>query len=157
MSERSAHHATFVIERTFDAAPSRVFRMFSDPAAKARWFSGPEEWVSHERAFDFRVGGEERSSGGPKGGTVHAFRCRYEDIVPDERIVYSYDMHLDADRISVSLTTIEFKPAGAGTRVIFTEQGVFLDGFDGAAGREQGSRWLLDKLGAALEHEPASA
>jgi uncharacterized protein YndB with AHSA1/START domain len=88
---------------------------------------------------------------GPPGGTVHAFDCRYHEIVPNERIVYSYDMHLDAKRISVSLTTVEFKPADAGTRLIFTEQVVFLDGYDDAGAREQGTRGLLDKLGAALE------
>jgi uncharacterized protein YndB with AHSA1/START domain len=151
MTERSAKHATFVIERTYNAAPARVFAAFADPAIKARWFSGPDEWEKGEREFDFRVGGRERSSGGPKGGTVHAFNCIYQDIVPDQRIIYSYDMHLDDRRISVSLATIEFKPAGVGTRLIFTEQGVFLDDYDDAGSREEGTRWLLGKLGEALE------
>jgi uncharacterized protein YndB with AHSA1/START domain len=150
MSERSTHHATFVIERVYDAAPARVFRAWADPAAKARWFAGPDEWVTTERGGDFRVGGSERLRSGPPGGAVHAFDCRYCDIVPDERIVYCYDMHLDARRISVSLTTVEFKPAGAGTRLTFTEQAVFLDGYDDAGARELGTRGLLEKLGAAL-------
>jgi uncharacterized protein YndB with AHSA1/START domain len=151
MSERSTHHATFVIERVYNATPARVFNAWADPVAKAIWFSGPDEWVTIERASDFRVGGSERVRSGPQGGTVHAFDCRYYDIVPDARIVYSYDLHLDAKRISVSLTTVVFKPADAGTLLIFTEQGVFLDGYDDAAAREQGTRGLLDKLGAALE------
>ncbi|MBV8652023.1 MAG: SRPBCC domain-containing protein, partial [Alphaproteobacteria bacterium] len=74
------------------------------------------------------------------------------DIVPDERIIYSYDMHLDDKRISVSLATIELKPAGAGTRLVFTEQGVFLDGYDDAGSRERGTQGLLDKLGAWLKN-----
>lgn len=150
MSERSTHHATFVIERVYDAAPARVFNAWADPVAKASWFVGPDEWVTTGRESDFRVGGSERLSSGPPGGTVHAFDCRYHDIVPNERIVYCYDMHLDTKRISVSLATVEFKPAGASTRLIFTEQGVFLDGYDDAAGREQGTRGLLEKLDAAL-------
>ena len=105
MSERSTHHATFVIERVYNATPARVFNAWADPAAKASWFAGPDEWVTIERESDFRVGGSERVRSGPVGGTVHAFNCRYYDIVRDERIVYSYDMHLDAQRISVSLTT----------------------------------------------------
>jgi uncharacterized protein YndB with AHSA1/START domain len=60
-------------------------------------------------------------------------------------------MHLDDVRISVSLTTVEFQPSGTGTRLIFTEQGVFLDGTDSAAQREQGTQGVLDKLGAALQ------
>lgn len=151
MSERSTHHNTFVIERVYAASPQRVFKAFADPAAKARWFEGPAEWEKGPREFDFRVGGRERNSGGPKGGPVHRFDALYYDIVPNERIVYSYDMYLDATRISVSLTTVELKPAGAGTRLIFTEQGVFLDGYDDAGSREHGSRWLLEKLDEALQ------
>jgi uncharacterized protein YndB with AHSA1/START domain len=150
MSERSAQHATFVIERSYDARPSRVFRAFADREAKARWFAGPADWSSGESEFDFRVGGRERSSGGPKGGPVHSFDARYYDIVPNERIVYAYEMHLDDKRISVSLATIEFKPEGSGTRLALAEQGVFLDGHDNAAQREEGTRWLLGQLDAAL-------
>ena len=87
-------------------------------------------------------------STGPAGGPVHKFDCCYQDIVPDQRIIYSYIMHLDDTPMSVSLTTVELKPDGAGTRLIFTEQGVFLDGTDWVATREQGSHGLLDKLGA---------
>lgn len=39
--------------------------------------------------------------------------------------------------------------------MIFTEQAVFLDGFDDAGGREQGTGALLDKLGAALRRDSA--
>ena len=81
---------------------------------------------------------------------MHKFDCCYQDIVPDQRIIYSYIMHLDDTPMSISLTTVEFKPEGAGTRLIFTEQGVFLDGTDWVEMREQGSQGLLDKLGAAL-------
>jgi hypothetical protein len=57
--------------------------------------------------MDFRVGGREVNSGGPKGGPVLVFNAFYQDIVANERIVYTYDMHLDDQRISVSLATIE--------------------------------------------------
>src|SRR5262249_10504661 len=73
MAERATHHATFVIEKTINAPPGRVFHAFADEAAKARWFQGPDDWEKGARTFDFRVGGRETSSGGPKGGPVHAF------------------------------------------------------------------------------------
>jgi uncharacterized protein YndB with AHSA1/START domain len=157
MSERSTEHATFVIERTYPVSPARVFAAWADPVAKARWFAGPDEWESGPREFDFRVGGRERNSGGPPGGPVHAFDALYQDIVENERIVYSYDMHLDGTRISVSLATVELKPAGDGTRLIVTEQAVFLDGADYPAQREQGTRALLDSLDAELRREAANA
>jgi uncharacterized protein YndB with AHSA1/START domain len=154
MSKRSAHHATFVIERLFKAPPFRVFDAFADPAAKAAWFAGPDEWEKTRQDFDFRVGGRERLSGGPKGGTAHSFEALYQDIVRNERIIYTYDMHLDDKRISVSLATVEFKPEDGGARLVITEQGVFLDGYDDAGSREKGTHWLLTKLSASLG-EPA--
>jgi uncharacterized protein YndB with AHSA1/START domain len=151
MTERSVEHASFVVERTYDASPARVFAAWASPAAKGRWFSGPDEWEKSNHELDFRVGGRERVSGGPKGGPVHVYEARYQDIVPNERIILSYDMHLDDIRISVSLATVEFKPVGARTRLIYTEQGAFLDGYDDPAGREHGTRALLDNLEAALK------
>ena len=77
--------------------------------------------------------------------------------MPDQRIIFSYDMHLDQARISVSLATVELKPAGDGTQLVFTEQAVFLDGDDDAGSRERGTRGLLDQLDADLRREAASA
>lgn len=73
--------------------------------------------------------------------------------MPNERIVYTYDMHLDQTKISVSLAAVGLKPAGAGTRLILTEQDVFLDGADTSAAREQGTRDLLDNLHAELRRK----
>src|SRR5882672_8697632 len=152
MVEASVVHGTFVIERTYPASLQRVFKAWAEPAAKARWFAGPpDKWKEMLREFDFRVGGRERLTGAWSGGKTSAFDGLYHDIVPDRRIVYSYGMHVDKVRISVSLATVEFKPEGAGTRLIFTEQAAFLDGYDDAGSREQGTGTLLDKLGAELQ------
>ena len=153
MTERSATHATFTLERVYAATPARVFKAWSDPAIKPRWFHGPDEWGRGQYELDFRVGGRERLAGGPKGGTIHLYNAIYQDIVPNERIILAYDMHLDDRRISVSLMTVEFRPERAGTRLIFTEQGVFLDGWEEIGGRERGSQELLDKLGRELDRQ----
>lgn len=155
MTERSVTHATFVIERTYPASPARVFAAFASREAKMRWFAGPTEWGPSEHELDFRVGGGERVSGGPKGGPRHIYEARFQDIVPNVRIISSYDMHLDDKRISVSLATVELKPAGSGTQLIYTEQGAFLDGYDDAGSREHGTGELLNKLGAVLAREAA--
>jgi hypothetical protein len=56
----------------------------------------------------------------------------------------------------VSLATVEFMPEGAGTLLIITEQGVFLDGYDDAGAREKGTRVLLDQLDVALRGSAGS-
>ena len=118
MNERSTQHATFVIERDYSAPPPRVFAAWSDMDAKSRWFAGPDDWRQTVREFDFRVGGLECLSGVWAGGKVSTFESRYQDIVPDQRIVYAYDMHVDEARISVSLSTVEFKLASGGTHLV---------------------------------------
>ena len=64
MPKPSVVHATFAVERTFDATPAEMFNAFADPKAKAQWFGGPDDWERGPREFDFRVGGRERTSGG---------------------------------------------------------------------------------------------
>ena len=152
MTERSVTHATFVVERTYDTSPARVFAAWTEPAAKARWFARDAEFE-----LDFRLGGRELNRGRAPNGQVYSYEARFQDIVPGERIVYTYEMHSDETRISVSLATVEFKHDGAGTRLIYTEQGAFLDGHDTPAQREQGSGGLLDALGEELRREPARA
>jgi uncharacterized protein YndB with AHSA1/START domain len=147
MSERSVEHATFVVERAYDAPPDRVFAAWSDPRAKARWFDGSEG----EFELDFRVGGWERGRGTAPDGREYTFQALYQDIVPGRRIVYSYDMLLDGTRISVSVATAEFRPERDGTRLVFTEQGAFLDGHETPARREQGMGSLLASLGEWLQ------
>ena len=152
MPERAVTHATFTIERTYPVPPAGVFHALADKEAKSRWFVGPEEWDAKKFEMDFRVGGREVNSGGPKGEAVHTFNAVYQDIVENERIIYAYAMFVGDTRISVSLATIELKPEGEGTRLKFTEQGAFLDEWaDHAADREEGTRLLLDALGKAVE------
>ncbi|HEX3794312.1 MAG TPA: SRPBCC family protein [Acidimicrobiales bacterium] len=147
MTARSSHHATFAIERTYPAPPARVFAAWSSHEAKAQWFGAPN---SSAYQLDFRVGGREANAGGPPGGPVYTYDAEYLDIVPDARIVYAYAMSCDADRISASVTTVEFVPDGDGSKLTYTEQGVYLDGHDTPEIREGGTRELLDQLGKVL-------
>ncbi|HEX3333048.1 MAG TPA: SRPBCC family protein [Acidimicrobiales bacterium] len=149
MSTRSAEHGTFVITRTYPASPERVFAAWSSRDAKARWFGAPGE-ANDALRQDFRVGGTETNRGGPPDGPVFTYEATYQDIVPDERIVYSYTMDMNGTVTSVSVTTVEFAAASAGTTLTMTEQGVFLDGADTVTVREKGTGELLDQLAAAL-------
>jgi uncharacterized protein YndB with AHSA1/START domain len=155
MNERATEHATFVIERTFDATPAQVFAAWADPVAKARWFVGPGGWQELRRELDFRVGGSEHVSGSLPD-MVTRFDSYYHEIVHDERIIYSYRMHLNETPISVSLATVEFKPAEAGTRLVVTEQSAFLDDYKDGGGREHGTGILMDQLEAVLGHQLAA-
>ena len=156
MTERSVIHDTFSIERTYPAASSRVFAAFASEEAKNIWGDsgdgGPDQASTGPTEFDFRVGGRERFSMQYQG-TAYRYDALYYDIVPDQRIVYSYEMYADGARISVSVATIEFAKTGEGTALTWTEQGAYLDGIDGAeAGelRRGGTAEMLDGLARYL-------
>jgi uncharacterized protein YndB with AHSA1/START domain len=150
-SPRSVVHAMFCIERTYQASPAQVFKALTDPTAKAKWFAGGDGYTVLAREMDVRPGGREHVKGRKDSGVVSTFDALYFDVIPNERIVYAYEMHLDDRKISISLATLEVKPAGSGTRLVMTEQGAFLDGYDDAGSRERGSNFLLDALGNSLK------
>jgi uncharacterized protein YndB with AHSA1/START domain len=151
-SVRSVVHATFHLERTYDAPAARVWKALTDEAAKQKWFCGtPGRWELLERHMDVRVGGSELLKGRWEGGVVSTFEATYQDVIPHERLVYTYVMYLDDKKISVSLATLQLKANGGTTILMVTEQGVFLDGYDDAGSREQGTGHLLDALGASLK------
>lgn len=154
-------HGTFTIERRYDASPERVFHAHADPAAFRRWFVDGKGFTIHGWTQDFRVGGYAGGSfhfGGP-GNDVWFNDTEYLDIVENSRIITSYVMGRliggEKERASASLATTELVADGAGTRLIYTEQGAFF-GEDGAAHiplREHGCAEMLDALGRALEGE----
>lgn len=153
----SVAHGTFTVERRYDASPARVFRAHSDPAAFRRWFADGDGWTIHQWEHDFRVGGgfTGRFRFGDEGNDTWFNDTDYLDIVPDQRIILSYVMGRVAGdqkrRASASLATTELVADGSGTRLIYTEQGAFLDGADDIAGREQGCADMLEALGRELE------
>jgi len=147
---RSIVHATFSLERIYDASLAQVYHALVDEAAKARWFGDSEGYEVLERKMDVRPGGRERLKGRWTNGVVSTFDAVYFDVVPDKRLVYAYEMSLDDRKVSVSLATIELTPVGAGIRFSITEQGAYLDGLDDGS-RERGTAFLLDRLGASLQ------
>jgi uncharacterized protein YndB with AHSA1/START domain len=154
MSGRSVEHATFVVERKYEASPERAFAAWADPEAKARWYVDSDTPLE----LDFRVGGRERSQGAAPDGRAYSYEAIYQDIVPDRRIVYTYEMALEETKISVSLATVEFTPLGEDrTHLVFTEQGAFLDGHESPGRRAEGMGSLLDALGRELQSDTAGA
>jgi uncharacterized protein YndB with AHSA1/START domain len=149
MTERSIAHGSFTLERTYPVPPARVFKAWADPRQKALWFADASG--EPQQVFEFKPGGREYSEGHHEGST-YTFDVRYCDIVPDNRIVYTYQMSLNGQNISVSVATIEFRPEGkSSTRMVINEMGAFLDGLDTNAQRREGTEQLIGQLGTFLD------
>ncbi len=152
MTVLSTEHATLTIERHLRFPVARVFRAWSDPASKRQWFACHADWVPLVYDLDFRPGGMERNQIADSDGVMHAYEAHYIDIVDNARIIYAYEMKLGEIRISVSLSTVTFEAEpGGGTRMLFTEQVVFLDGYPDNGSRLLGTEMGLDSLQAFLE------
>jgi uncharacterized protein YndB with AHSA1/START domain len=143
-------HDTFVIVRTYAAPVANVYRAWADPRRKARWFAGSVDALGNGYDLDFQVGGFEVNRGGPPGGPVYTYTAQFRDIVVAERIVATTEMFADTNRLSLTLATVEFHESAGATELVFTEQGVYLDGHETAAQREEGTRALLETLAVAL-------
>jgi len=151
VTESSVSHATFVIERSYPAHPAKVFGAWADRDARKIWMDDPDyKSDGTEGQLDFRVGGHERFGGLSPEGSTYRYDATYYDIVPDQRIVYCYEMYAGEERMSVSVTTVEIVAEQSGTKLTYTEQGVFLDDIDKPAYREEGTTWMLDNLGKYL-------
>jgi uncharacterized protein YndB with AHSA1/START domain len=146
----SVVHDSFSIERNYPVSPEKVFAAWATIDAKKQWF-GSEDGIEPvgEQTLDFRVGGREHFSAKAEG-KLFDFDATYCDIVENERIVWTYDMHMDGRRISVSLATVAIAPTPGGTTLVMTEQGAFLDGLDTNEQRAEGTRVFLDNLAAFL-------
>jgi uncharacterized protein YndB with AHSA1/START domain len=153
MSETT--HGNFTIERTYRAAPARVFAAFADPSKKKSWFAASETHEIESFESDFRIGGVERlhyrfGDQSPFPGAILTNDGYHHDIVPDRRIVTSSHMALAGRPVSVGLVTVELSSNGSGTDVTLTFQGVFFEGADGPEMRKGGWETLLDRLEQAL-------
>jgi uncharacterized protein YndB with AHSA1/START domain len=145
MTDRSAVHATFTLERAYAAPLPRVFQAWADPQIKARWFAGnPSDYE-----LDFRPGGVERNCAVHEGKRM-TWESLYREIITNERIVYTSVLSEDGTLATVSLATVEFAPDGDGTRLVLVEAGAYLDGRELPSWREEGTGDWLDSLGRHL-------
>jgi uncharacterized protein YndB with AHSA1/START domain len=149
-TKHSQAHATFAIERTYPVPVAAVWHALSDGAAREAWFTAGDAFAVDEKQHDFRVGGQSTETGQWHGGPRSRFSSTYTDIVEPHRIVFTYDMWVDDQHLSTSLTTIALEDDGDRTLLTYVEQGVHFDGLDSPEGREEGTKGLLDQLGAYL-------
>jgi uncharacterized protein YndB with AHSA1/START domain len=153
---QAAQFDTFTLERSYAVPLARLYRAFSDPRQKQRWFA---EGAQHEiERFDmqFEVGGRELACyrfkpGTPFAGVALASSGYFLDIVPQQRIVIAATMAMGERPFSASLHTFEFISEEAdATRLILTHQAMYGEGADGPDLRRAGWQQLLDQLHAAL-------
>ena len=91
-------------------------------AMHARWWGPDRGGTSHAEA-DARVGGGFRVVFRTEDGEEHDVSGVYREVVPDERLVFTWAWRSTPER--ESLVTVELRPDGEGTSLTLTHERFF--------------------------------
>ncbi len=142
-SPRADVKPSLTLKRRLNAPPAKVYAAWTEPEKLAHWF-GPSQTVSGSvRAeMDVRVGGRFRVNFKTENGEHHDVGGVYREVVPNEKLVFSWAWHTTPER--ESLVTVLTKQDGDGTLLTLTHEQFF----DEAArdGHKRGWTGTLDKL-----------
>jgi uncharacterized protein YndB with AHSA1/START domain len=98
-----------LISRSFDARPSVIFALWSQPEHFKRWM-GPHNFPCPEAEIDFRVGGTYRAMIKSEEHGENRFSGVYREIEQDKRIVFTFAWDNDGPSAGVeTLVTITFE------------------------------------------------
>ena len=141
-----ATRPSLTLERHIKAPVERVFKAWTDGEALKRWF-GPSDAMQVSIAdVDLEVGGRYRIVMQEPGGEAHRVGGVYREIVPNERLVFTFAWESTPERQSV--VTVVLKPAGNGTDLKLTHEQVL----DEAARDRHAAGWSgsLERLARHL-------
>ncbi|WP_276256794.1 SRPBCC family protein [Halomontanus rarus] len=134
MSDLETSETSLTIRRTFDAPRERVFRTFTEPEELKEWFApSPGDVTTEVEAFALEPGGE-RSIRFHTDDEWFGSDGAFEEVVENERIVYT-DQWINFPEAEVdSRVTVEFTDVEAGTEVVLTHEQLPKGDFVGGAG-----------------------
>jgi len=82
-------HDELTIERKFNLPVATIWKAWSDPESFKKWW-GPKEYDCPSCSIDFKVGGKYLASmRSKKDGSEVWSTGRYQEIIPNQRIVYT--------------------------------------------------------------------
>jgi uncharacterized protein YndB with AHSA1/START domain len=165
MTDDNAPQDAVVIERSFDAPPQLIWRMWTDPEHLRTWY-GPDGATVPVAKMDVRAGGSRlvcMEMDTPGGLARMWFTGEYREVVENERLVYTEsmsdengnvlspsDMGMPPGHPVTTEVTIELTDLGGRTKMVLTHAGIPA-GSPGAAG------WAMafSKLAAHVEAQGA--
>lgn len=103
-----------VIERTFDAPISKVWKAISDKNEMKHWYFDLKEFKS-EVGFHFEF------TGGPDEDTQYLHLCEVTEVEPEKKLTYSW--RYDGFE-GISFVTFELFPQGEKTLLRLTHKGL---------------------------------
>lgn len=132
---------SLTLRRHLNAVPAKVYAAWTEPEKLSRWF-GPDAGAVLSAETDPRVGGRFRIVFLTEDGEEHDVSGLYREVVPDEKLVFTWAWRTTPER--ESLVTILIRPDGDGTSLTLIHEQFF----DEAARDRHAHGWAgcLDKL-----------
>ena len=142
-----------VITRSFDAPRELVFKAHTDPNWIAQWW-GPRIYTTIVDKLELRPGGSWRILNRDKDGNEYGFHGTFREIVPSERITWTFEFEGMPGHVTVE--TVTFEDVGSGTTKV-TARAVYdsVGDRDGMlqSGMEEGLDDSYRRLDELLERE----
>ena len=139
-----------VMTRILDAPRELVFKVYTDPKLIPQWW-GPKRLTTTVDKLDARPGGVWRFVQRGPEGNEYAFNGVYHEIVPPERLVYTFEF--EGMPGHVLLATVTFEEYDGKTKL--TDKSVFqsVEDRDGMlqSGMEEGAAETMDRFAELLE------
>jgi uncharacterized protein YndB with AHSA1/START domain len=141
------HSPSLTLKRRLSAPADKVFAAWTDPEKIVRWF-GPAETIDGSvwADMDVRVGGRYRMRFKTGDGESHEVGGVYQEVVRNERLVFSWAWHSTPER--ESLVTITLKADGHGTMLTLHQERFFDE--KARDGHQRGWTGTLEKLARYL-------
>jgi uncharacterized protein YndB with AHSA1/START domain len=140
-----AERPSLTLTRRFRARPEKVWAAWTEPETLIAWFCTTKAKPGSMRAeLDVRVGGRYRVSFDMESGEHSEVGGVYREVVPNEKLVFSWAWHSTPER--ESLVTVSIRADGAGSLMVFTHEQFF----DEAARDNHAKGW--NELFAQLEN-----
>jgi uncharacterized protein YndB with AHSA1/START domain len=109
------------LSRSFAAPRERVFRAFTAPAQLVKWW-GPKGFTVPACTMDVRAGGAWHTVMRSPEGKDHVVSGLYREIIPPERLVFTWGWEAGGARGHETIVTIELFEARGGTRLELTQE-----------------------------------
>jgi len=139
-----------VSTRVFDAPRDLVFEAHSSCEHMSKWW-GPRRYEIGSCEIDFRPGGKWRIVHKGAGGEEFGFNGEFREIVPPERITWTFEFEGMPGHVSVQTVTFEEQDG----KTVLSATAVFdsVEDRDGMlqSGMEEGAAETYDRLDEYLE------
>jgi uncharacterized protein YndB with AHSA1/START domain len=132
---------SLTIKRHLTASPEKIYAAWTDPEKIVKWF-GPDAGPVKSANLDVREGGSYAITFFTEDGEEHNVSGVYREVVPNEKLVFSWAWRTMPER--ESLVTVLIRRMGEGSVLTLLHEKFFDE--DARDRHEHGWTGCLDKL-----------